>query len=1550
MSLASDFLLNDEIYADVRAGWNAKLRASSQQLSGLTPFVELYAVFASDDVIFQNPMMFSQVAGRAIDIKFQYTRGKIKDSPTEFQERFDIPVQAKIVPVASTAKSQTEHDTMGESSYRGAAGVNDLAVTRGASGPMNIKYDMNMTMPNPEVINEMYEYSKLMILNSKFLLVYGWNPYGFESSPSIEEDKYNIIPPPRLVNNSSPQGYPVPPNVVELNASNGGFYKSSLVTLNRFNFSLDNVGHLGGKLAFLTLAGNFLSVTRAEAVAASVKKQLNGYSGMLFTAGKPGKGSLQEEGKSRQDFINEQIEQAEEWLEESQAYAFAWKADLERRHRAWINSFNDAPDANGKYRTRRYEVEIGPPWTSNDKFRVITEETARAGNYTGGMHLMNAATSIYEEGMSEDDRVRTLFVNNHYDAIANIRPTNLSSGRYAMEVRMDPYGTNSRPQQEGYKKDPFGSDSAAIDEFRRYQRFSGYGPELVKGDDIPQNYDPSMDPLEFYQIDAADLADLPRDENFERKEGYEWAQKMTEWIEPGIGPNFGPREDVNGNKIPYLSKAFGRANQNSKPGYPYPTRLQDPQDLGNYQELLEVDEDGNYVHALGAIAADYKRIWQTEPEHEELALGYGFFPHEEEIKNDEGVGTGMIGVVYKPGEGANVEGYNQAYTEWFGEQVTDEYRTQGSQGTLLGIKPAYTNQPLKRIPYLEWYLAGLKKETEEQLGFMEITNGIPWAMPGRIPREAFDDYLGTNRDIKPTTLDTMPAYGRDLMNSIWDSFLETSNPNRNRFFPVNPESPFSSVTRGQLGQRFQPNPSTGGVGVDFLDPETTKIMQHSCAISTMMLDIAPPAENSEQEAADDWGIFSDLLAAFTGDETEEQKEARLADEEAQRSRAEERGTSYEPGLDANVGEALRDLATYEHNVSATDGSTESGTTMIAHAHPVYYFLGAVLEALKIAMADKVKFIYDDIPLDGTISPGGFPVPIPKMNKEAITKYREQIEKIEEEVKNWEEKYYVINSQHADHNMWENKATRGDHTFMEGEKTKKRMSALESAGYVYPAQESFEEGSQKLTIDLAGTPLVIDYSQPSDWSDSKKSRFELMEDKDLWGKAISPDEFLRLSGQKREKEAEIRAIANTMVEHSETIMSPLMCKNVFELPVSIAMIRKILNSSSAPLHSVINQVLKACNETTKTIKLATRPYAADESYLEIFVANIRVDGALTQVFNDIDVHGFLQSSFVRESVVNPGLITEDKYALARDANADTDPAALAAARSGILGAYFSKAAVVCEFGSERSLVESFNLSSKVDPLAFASFRLPDVIGGQSIDISEIVRSNVASGSMGLMNDIRDILEKGMYTGKQQLRDLQIIGETGAGGLTRVNTEQLRMFLLANTQTGTAAKVQTTFLTNLMASNQELNTKIISLQNEAITGSGDPNNPQNNSFYGGVLSTYLRSISLTIHGVVGLSMFNVVYIKGLMRGIEGLYLITTVSESITPAAFSTSLECKLIQYKDQNPDTNPIAGAKNITLAEVAQRAKGTTYTSFDALFDETERALEEDKNQGVLGYE
>ena len=51
-------MLDDATYANVKDGWNLKLNASSQKLSDLTPFIELYAVFATNDTIFKNPMMF----------------------------------------------------------------------------------------------------------------------------------------------------------------------------------------------------------------------------------------------------------------------------------------------------------------------------------------------------------------------------------------------------------------------------------------------------------------------------------------------------------------------------------------------------------------------------------------------------------------------------------------------------------------------------------------------------------------------------------------------------------------------------------------------------------------------------------------------------------------------------------------------------------------------------------------------------------------------------------------------------------------------------------------------------------------------------------------------------------------------------------------------------------------------------------------------------------------------------------------------------------------------------------------------------------------------------------------------------------------------------------------------------------------------------------------------------------------------------------------------------------------------------------------------------
>ena len=83
-------------------------------------------------------------------------------------------------------------------------------------------------------------------------------------------------------------------------------------------------------------------------------------------------------------------------------------------------------------------------------------------------------------------------------------------------------------------------------------------------------------------------------------------------------------------------------------------------------------------------------------------------------------------------------------------------------------------------------------------------------------------------------------------------------------------------------------------------------------------------------------------------------------------------------------------------------------------------------------------------------------------------------------------------------------------------------------------------------------------------------------------------------------------------------------------------------------------------------------------------------------------------------------------------------------------------------------------------------------------------------------------------------------------------------------------------------------------------------KSNSFYGSILSSFLKTINLTIHGTVGFSQFNIIYIKGLLRGIEGLYLVTNVTDSISPASFTTNLECKLVSYTygDQNKNTQSV----------------------------------------------
>ena len=82
-------------------------------------------------------------------------------------------------------------------------------------------------------------------------------------------------------------------------------------------------------------------------------------------------------------------------------------------------------------------------------------------------------------------------------------------------------------------------------------------------------------------------------------------------------------------------------------------------------------------------------------------------------------------------------------------------------------------------------------------------------------------------------------------------------------------------------------------------------------------------------------------------------------------------------------------------------------------------------------------------------------------------------------------------------------------------------------------------------------------------------------------------------------------------------------------------------------------------------------------------------------------------------------------------------------------------MVARFGHIDSLVENFNLSSKMDPNAFASFRLPAVIGGASVNIAALVADNITDSTSPMLGDIRAIMEEGLIAPKQALSNLSII---------------------------------------------------------------------------------------------------------------------------------------------------------------------------------------------------
>ena len=64
---------------------------------------------------------------------------------------------------------------------------------------------------------------------------------------------------------------------------------------------------------------------------------------------------------------------------------------------------------------------------------------------------------------------------------------------------------------------------------------------------------------------------------------------------------------------------------------------------------------------------------------------------------------------------------------------------------------------------------------------------------------------------------------------------------------------------------------------------------------------------------------------------------------------------------------------------------------------------------------------------------------------------------------------------------------------------------------------------------------------------------------------------------------------------------------------------------------------------------------------------------------------------------------------------------------------------------------------------------------------------------------------------------------------------------------------------------------------------------------LLAHYMRKCTITIHGTTNLTPFNSINVSGVLPNLEGLYLITSVRESIQTQNFQTIIEAILLRPK-------------------------------------------------------
>ena len=123
----------------------------------------------------------------------------------------------------------------------GGIGITDLQVDYGKSNVIGSrKFNLRMTINDPKILDERFEYSKLATFGAQFLLLYGWsNP---ESIPGYDA----AMAPPKLEDDPTSDSVPRRKRLIVpiRNLGNGGYWSAGRVNISNYDFGFNEMGKL----------------------------------------------------------------------------------------------------------------------------------------------------------------------------------------------------------------------------------------------------------------------------------------------------------------------------------------------------------------------------------------------------------------------------------------------------------------------------------------------------------------------------------------------------------------------------------------------------------------------------------------------------------------------------------------------------------------------------------------------------------------------------------------------------------------------------------------------------------------------------------------------------------------------------------------------------------------------------------------------------------------------------------------------------------------------------------------------------------------------------------------------------------------------------------------------------------------------------------------------------------------------------------------------------------------------------------------------------------